>query len=75
MRSSLRSTPTQWMISEVLYNNYLYGVQSACYSGRGGELYQNGEWRTFPKKQIKAKFREGIIKILLCTESASEKFK
>lgn len=26
----------------------------------------------FPKEQIKAKFRQGIIKILLCTESASE---
>ncbi len=50
----------------------LYGSQIACYSGRGGELYQNGEWRTFPKEQIKAKFRQGIIKILLCTESASE---
>ncbi|MFM9266580.1 SNF2-related protein [Tychonema sp. BBK16] len=50
----------------------LYGSQIACYSGRGGELYQNGEWRMFPKEQIKAKFRQGIIKILLCTESASE---
>jgi len=50
----------------------LYGSQIACYSGRGGELYQNGEWRVFPKEQIKAKFRSGIIKILLCTESASE---
>ncbi|MEG4228951.1 helicase-related protein [Microcoleus sp. N9_B2] len=50
----------------------LYGAQIACYSGRGGELYQNGEWRTFPKEQIKAKFLQGIIKILLCTESASE---
>ncbi|MEG4405475.1 SNF2-related protein [Microcoleus sp. MON2_D5] len=50
----------------------LYGAQIACYSGRGGELYQNGEWRTFPKEQIKTQFRHGIIKILLCTESASE---
>ncbi|MEG4534814.1 SNF2-related protein [Microcoleus sp. D2_18a_D3] len=50
----------------------LYGAQIACYSGRGGELYQNGEWRTFPKEQIKTQFRQGIIKILLCTESASE---
>ncbi|MEP6489680.1 SNF2-related protein [Microcoleus vaginatus GB2-A3] len=50
----------------------LYGAQIACYSGRGGELYQNGQWRIFPKEQIKTKFREGIIKILLCTESASE---
>ncbi|MEG4507599.1 helicase-related protein [Microcoleus sp. F6_B4] len=50
----------------------LYGAQIACYSGRGGELYQNGQWRIFPKEQIKTQFREGIIKILLCTESASE---
>ncbi|MCY7384225.1 MAG: DEAD/DEAH box helicase family protein [Microcoleus sp. CAN_BIN18] len=50
----------------------LYGAQIACYSGRGGELYQNGEWRLFPKEQIKTQFRQGIIKILLCTESASE---
>ncbi|MCZ0899173.1 helicase-related protein, partial [Microcoleus sp. HI-ES] len=50
----------------------LYGTQIACYSGRGGELYQNGEWRIFPKEQIKTQFRQGIIKILLCTESASE---
>jgi hypothetical protein len=50
----------------------LYGAQIACYSGRGGELYQNGQWRIFPKEQIKTQFRQGIIKILLCTESASE---
>lgn len=49
----------------------LYGSQVACYSGRGGELYQNG-WSIVSKEQIKLKFREGEIKILLCTESASE---
>lgn len=50
----------------------LYGSQVACYSGRGGELYQNGEWCIVSKEQIKRAFREGEIKILLCTESASE---
>ncbi|MDB9512841.1 helicase-related protein [Kamptonema animale CS-326] len=50
----------------------LYGSQVACYSGRGGELYNNGEWQTVPKEQIKRQFRAGEIKILLCTESASE---
>ena len=50
----------------------LYGSQIACYSGRGGELYQNGYWRTVKKEEIKKLFREGIIKILLCTKSASE---
>ena len=50
----------------------LYGSQVACYSGRGGELYGDGEWHIVPKEQIKKQFREGTIKLLLCTESASE---
>ncbi|MGL4498234.1 MAG: helicase-related protein, partial [Planktothrix sp.] len=50
----------------------LYGSQIACYSGRGGELYQNSEWKIVPKEQIKHQFRAGEIKVLLCTESASE---
>jgi len=50
----------------------LYGSLVACYSGRGGELYQDGEWKKLPKEEIKKQFREGKIKILLCTESASE---
>ncbi len=50
----------------------LFGSQVACYSGRGGELYQQGEWQGLAKEEIKKQFREGEIKILLCTESASE---
>ncbi|KYC37320.1 helicase [Scytonema hofmannii PCC 7110] len=50
----------------------LYGGQVACYSGRGGELYQNGKWFVVPKEEIKRQFRNEEIKILLCTESASE---
>ncbi|MFB2836415.1 helicase-related protein [Floridanema evergladense] len=42
------------------------------YSGRGGELYQNGKWQIVRKEEIKRRFRESQIKILLCTESASE---
>jgi SNF2 family DNA or RNA helicase len=50
----------------------LYGNQIACYSGRGGELYEQGQWKIFKKELIKRQFREGKIKILLCTKSASE---
>lgn len=50
----------------------LYGNQVACYSGRGGELYRGSDWCILPKELIKRQFREGEIKILLCTESASE---
>lgn len=60
----------------------LYGSQVACYSGRGGELLKvntqhstgNSQptWCVVPKEEIKHKFRQDEIKILLCTESASE---
>jgi ERCC4-related helicase len=50
----------------------LYGNQVACYSGRGGELWRDGQWTVVPKELIKTRFRDGDIKILLCTESASE---
>ncbi|MGG6241966.1 helicase-related protein [Nodosilinea sp. AN01ver1] len=50
----------------------LYGNQVACYSGRGGELWREGQWAIVPKELIKTRFRDGEIKILLCTESASE---
>ncbi len=49
-----------------------YGSQIACYSGRGGELYFQGKWWIVPKEEIKKRFRDNEIKILLCTESASE---
>ncbi len=50
----------------------LYGSQIACYSGRGGELYLQEKWHIVPKEEIKRLFRQDEIKILLCTESASE---
>ncbi|MBE9215086.1 DEAD/DEAH box helicase family protein [Plectonema cf. radiosum LEGE 06105] len=53
-----------------------YGSQIACYSGRGGELLQTVDhqqvWKIVPKEEIKKRFRQNEIKILLCTESASE---
>jgi len=42
-----------------------FGRLVACYSGRGGEFYQNGEWHPTPKEEIKRRFREGELKILL----------
>ncbi len=51
---------------------HLYSSQIACYSGRGGEKLGEGTWQVVPKEQIKREFRQGDIKVLLCTESASE---
>jgi superfamily II DNA or RNA helicase len=51
----------------------VYGTQVGCYSGRGGELWNGIAWVTTTKEEIKNAFREGEeIKILLCTEAASE---
>ncbi len=50
----------------------LYHDQVACYSGRGGELFENNQWKIVKKELIKNLFRERKIKILLATKSASE---
>lgn len=50
----------------------VYRGQIACYSGRGGEIWQGMTWLPTSKELVKNQFREGKIKILLCTESASE---
>ncbi|NCC31349.1 MAG: DEAD/DEAH box helicase, partial [Chloroflexia bacterium] len=51
----------------------VYGSQVACYSGRGGERWQEGAWINTSKEMIKTAFRQGDeVKILLCTEAASE---
>src|SRR5438309_1636968 len=45
----------------------------ACNSGRGGERWQEGKWVTVSKETIKTAFRSSQeVKVLLCTESASE---
>ncbi|HEY9630844.1 MAG TPA: SNF2-related protein [Coleofasciculaceae cyanobacterium] len=66
---------TQYTDTMDYLRNFLsssFGSLVACYSGRGGELYRSGEWRAVPKEEIKYRFREGELKLLLCTESASE---
>jgi ERCC4-related helicase len=51
----------------------VYANQVACYSGRGGEVWNGIAWVEVPKEDIKQKFRRGDeVKILLCTEAASE---
>jgi hypothetical protein len=51
----------------------VYGAKVACYSGRGGERWDGMIWAPTTKETIKNAFREGeAIKILLCTEAASE---
>lgn len=50
----------------------VYGSRVACYSGRGGEVWNGITWVQVPKEQVKNSFRAAEIQILVCTESASE---
>ena len=50
----------------------VYGSQVACYSGRGGEIWNGIAWVSTTKEAVKNDFRAGNIRILLGTESASE---
>lgn len=51
------------------------GIQKiGCYSGRGGEVYDHTDqtWATVTKSEIKNKFRNGDLTILIGTDSMSE---
>jgi len=50
----------------------VYGSQVACYSGRGGEVWNGIAWVQQTKEKVKLAFKNGEIRILLATESASE---
>ena len=48
------------------------GEQIACYSGKGGRLYREGEWKSVSKGSITEALAEGRIQVLICTDAASE---
>ncbi len=50
----------------------VYGRAVACYSGRGGEMWNGREWVSATKEQVKNAFREGEVRLLLATDAASE---
>ncbi len=51
----------------------VYGAQVACYSGRGGEVWDGSVWKRVSKEEVKASFKKGDeIKILIGTDAMSE---
>ena len=50
----------------------VYGTEIACYSGRGGEIWNGIAWVQTTKEAVKNEFKESRVRIMLCTESASE---
>lgn len=43
-----------------------------CFSGRGGERWNNHSWETISREKTKQLFKEGEAEILLCTDAAAE---
>lgn len=53
----------------------IFGTRLACYSGRGGERWDGSGWVPMAKPDLLEAFRQGTtIRILLCTDAASEGF-
>ncbi|MGC8970165.1 MAG: helicase-related protein [Conexivisphaera sp.] len=48
-----------------------YGRAVACYSGRGGEVYEGGTWRRVRKEEVERGLR-GPVKILVGTDAMGE---
>jgi len=50
----------------------LYRETLGCYSGAGGQLWDGSRWRSVTKDVITSTLREGRLKVLICTDAASE---
>jgi len=50
----------------------VYGRAVACYSGRGGEVWDGDAWKRVTKDSIKKDFQDERVKILLGTDALSE---
>lgn len=63
-------TDTMDYIKNKILNDYQ--SELACYSGRGGEQFDGYKWTQLSKDEIKKRFKEQKIQILLCTDAAAE---
>jgi superfamily II DNA/RNA helicase len=67
-----RYTDTMDYLREYLVGE-LSDIPVACYSGRGGEICdQGGYWNPCSKEAIKRKLKDGSIRLLICTDAAAE---
>jgi superfamily II DNA or RNA helicase len=49
-----------------------YGSALGCYSGTGGQLWDGSTWRSVAKTDITEALNKGTLRVLLCTDAASE---
>ncbi|HZO87321.1 MAG TPA: helicase-related protein [Chthonomonadaceae bacterium] len=50
----------------------LYGTTLGCYSGGGGQIWDGQGWQVVSKAEITRRLEEGWLRVLLCTDAASE---
>lgn len=50
----------------------IYGQNLATYSGKGGQVHDGEQWKTVTKDEITRRLAQGAIKLLICTDAASE---
>lgn len=49
-----------------------YGAALACYTGDGGQVWGGERWVGVSKDEITTRLRRGELRVLLCTDAASE---
>jgi len=49
-----------------------YGTALGCYSGRGGSIWDGQKWLPVSKADITDRLSNGQLKVLVCTDAASE---
>lgn len=50
----------------------LYGQSVGCYSGEGGQIWDGNDWQKVTKDVITERLNRGEVKVLVCTDAASE---
>lgn len=63
-------TDTVEYLREVLFPKY--GAALGCYTGDGGLSWDGRQWKAVGKDVITGRLRDGEIRVLLCTDAASE---
>lgn len=63
-------TDTVEYLRDALFPSFGAGV--ACYTGDGGLVFEEGEWRRVTKQEITSRLSARGVRVLVCSDAASE---
>lgn len=63
-------TDTVEYLRDALFPSYGGGV--ACYTGQGGQVFEDGDWCSVTKQEITERLAGGRVRVLVCSDAASE---